>query len=127
MKKDVNKHYYCAGCKGVTNVLHEIFPGDGRRRICIDYNIQVPLCQVCHAAAGGVYTPHGFSPLHRFRKTDKSRVWVLDQDAIAEHFCKDVLDINYWLALKALNNKLSRGYLEDVKDGCGKKLNSWRL
>ena len=127
MKRDHNHHYYCSGCKAVTATLHEIFPGNGRRGICIQYNIQVPLCQVCHDAAHGKYTPHGFSPLHRYRKTHKSRLLVLDQDAIQEHFCNDILEINYYLTKRAINSRFCRSYIEVEQEKCEKKLIAMRL
>lgn len=51
MNFDKNTTYYCFGCGSFTSVLHEIIYGNLYRRLSIEYNIQLPLCTVCHHEA----------------------------------------------------------------------------
>ena len=48
--------YKCIGCGVPTSELHEIIPGHGRRKICIEYGLQVPVCRGCHDTCHGKKT-----------------------------------------------------------------------
>ena len=47
------KKYRCIGCEAWTETLHEIIHGHGRRELCVEYMIQVPVCIHCHNTAHG--------------------------------------------------------------------------
>ena len=52
----INKHdkvWKCCICNKHTSTLHEVFFGRGNRDICINHNLQVPLCPECHDNAHG--------------------------------------------------------------------------
>lgn len=51
MQQDNNKTYYCAECGKPTSTLHEIVYGSLYRKLSIENNIQLPLCQICHHEA----------------------------------------------------------------------------
>jgi hypothetical protein len=119
MKNTKKLVYECAECRGAARVLHEIIFGNGNRQICIEYNIQAPLCPLCHGAAHDKWTPHGNSPLYRFRKADmKTRKIVLDTQAIARHLCETYLHVDYWSILSGVKSKMNRQNLIMVREDC---------
>jgi len=125
MKNNNKTVYECAECRGGARKLHEIIYGHGNRKICEEYNIQVPLCEICHGAAHDKWTPHGNSPLYRFRKADiNSKKITLDVKRIARHLCESYLKLNYWDILIGVKQREYRHSLELVKDQCKKIIES---
>ena len=51
MKQNKNTSYSCVMCGKPTTTLHEIFYGTADRKMSIKYNLQVPLCHICHGIA----------------------------------------------------------------------------
>jgi hypothetical protein len=93
----------CAGkgCYAITTVLHEIFHGSANREISEDFNLQVPLCYVCH-----------LEPHRSFRDTPKEHFELLKI-----YYC-EWLGIDYNKALLAVNDRFNRDYLHQVKEQC---------
>ncbi len=122
MKPSKQIIYRCAGCGSACNTLHEIIFGNGNRPVCVEYNIQVPLCYVCHMAAHGQSTKHASTPLYRFKKRGQAGSMVLDQSAIARFFCDKILKVDYWDALRGVKDKSSRHLLEPMREKCENKI-----
>jgi len=121
MKNTKKLVYECAACRRGSRELHELIYGHGNRQVCIDYNIQAPLCPICHGAAHDKWTPHGNSPLYRFRKADmKCRKIVMDTHAIARYLCEEYLKQDYWQILAAVKSKMNRHHLIMIREECEK-------
>jgi hypothetical protein len=99
MENNHKTTWLCAVCGTPTQTLHECFFGRGNRNICIDYNLQVPLCPEHHDMAHG------------------KRVSVKSQDQWKRYFC-ELLDIMFIKAQFGVMSRHERGYLEEVKDKC---------
>jgi hypothetical protein len=121
MKSSKKITYECAVCGGPTSILHELIYGNGNRKVSEEYNIQAPLCMVCHGAAHDKWTPHGHSPLYRFRMAgDQTKKIVLDVKAIARHLCEEYLKIDYWDTLLGVKTQLHRAKLIRTQYKCKK-------
>lgn len=117
MKKD-NKQYRCAVCSRKADELHEVIFGNGNRLICINYNIQVPLCRCCHFVSHGRKLLQGYSPLQKYIKIELNGTNCIDQHAIKEYFVYDILGLDYYDVAIAIRDKRKRQYLEDNKEHC---------
>ena len=101
--------FKCLGCEDPTTTLHEIFFGTHGKQICIEYNLQVPLCPLCHLVPHGKYTIDAHSKKPKFFHYNQS-------DALY-YFCS-FLQINYYSAKQAVDSKRNRGYIIEMKDHC---------
>lgn len=95
--------FQCAICQRPTTKLHELVPGRGNRQVCVDYNVQLPLCLDHHLLA--------HSPESKKWRTELFTILNIDEDK----------------TVQAVHNKHNRNYLEFMKDRCGKKINSYLL
>ena len=94
-------------------VLHEIFPGSFRRGLCVEYNIQAPLCVDCHNSAHG-------------RSGGDSVLRVESQLSIRHMLCEDFLKINYQKTkTDILFVGTKRPYLDKIKNKCLRKLKKY--
>ena len=98
--------FKCAGCGAHTVTLHEIFFGRGNRDICVEYNIQVPLCIECHKVPHGTHSISSMSPLATF-----------NQNECKHYFC-DILKIDPVKTALGVQSKTKRYYLKEVKEKC---------
>ena len=105
----INKNtiFRCILCTHHTTILHEVFPGRGNRKPCIEYNVQVPLCPECHTKAHATYSPN-----HEKRADD-----------YAKDFC-EYLGVDYWSAYRAIHQKSFRTYLDGYKSQFKQKIMS---
>ena len=109
----INKHniMWRCPCGRNTNILHEIFYGTSARKISIEYNIQIPLCPVCHTVAHTRELLNGFSPLLACRTKDG-----LNKVMIQTKLC-DKLGINRNKTSLAVNT-YDLYYLNNIKNKC---------
>lgn len=118
MKNKKRLVFNCAcGCGRQTATLHEIVPGSGNRDICIDYNIQLPLCMDCHTVAHLRSLLAGNSPLEEFTKKQNGTVAGLDNELI-QGYLFGILGVDMYAVLRALSPSNSKEYLEEIKDSC---------
>ena len=105
MKKNKNISYYCQGeCEETTtNTLHEVIYGSCNRKLCIKYNLQIPLCLKCH------------EKVHR----------EMPKIVSMKLFCLK-LGIDYDKTRLSVN-KLDYKYLEGIADQCKDKLKGWQV
>ena len=103
MKNTKGHRFYCAICQDICDSLHELVPGRGNRKVCIEYNIQLPLCVVCNS----VQMVHG----------QHSKEW--------RNKLFEILGIDEYKAVQAIHNKNKREYLEKVKEKCEKRILSF--
>ena len=89
--------------------LHEILFTGHMKKVCIEYNIQVPLCQRCHH--------------QRHHATDITKKGRKQMDI----FMCEALGIDYYKALQSIAYKNKRSYLELVKERCKEKIKSWEV
>ena len=122
----MKKLYRCAECNRQTTTKHEIIFGRGNRDICIDYNIQLPLCPSCHHTAHGIKLLQGYSPLQRFVKIEISGRQVIDQHKIKEHLLSK-LRMNYYKTAMGVRNSMHRGYLDKNKKKCGEIIKTYEI
>jgi hypothetical protein len=108
--------YRCCACDfRHAAEMHEPIPGWGKRQVCIDYKIQVPLCRTCHSLAHG-------KPV-----SDLSPFKGRTQKEIAIMLCENILGIDYYMTLRAVNDPFDRGYLAQVKDQCAEKIKQYLI
>ena len=109
--------FNCCVCQSQTTTLHEVIFGHGKRDISVKYNIQVPLCPVCHAVAHGRFLLNGHTVLLSFTKKGSGRELIIDQRAIQDFFL-EILDLDRHSVIMAVNDKSRRNYLQTVADSC---------
>jgi len=107
--------YSCCVCQAHTTVLHEIVFGSLYKRVCEDFNIQVPLCQRCHQSAHGqkdgkVYTEYD----------------CMSQNDCLRYFC-DLLSIDVVKVVPAVKNKTDRPYLDTINNTCLNKIRQYEV
>jgi len=112
MKNEHKTSWGCVLCGTPTSILHEIFPGMGRKSICIKYNLQVPLCTKCHNMAHG-----------RIRN---EQVGDNQQEYYKMLFC-NILQLGYYRTFQGVQHRYHRQYLEDKKDNNLKIIKSFEL
>jgi hypothetical protein len=93
--------------------LHEVFPGNGRRIICIEYNIQIPVCLKCHNVCHGHTVPEHYCRLNGW-----------SQQEIQMRYCQEA-GIDYDKVRFEIFNCVNREYLESVSSRCKLKLLEW--
>ena len=108
MKNTKHIIFRCVECKKQTQTLHEIFFGHGCRKISVEYNLQVPLCEDCHRK------PHG---------TDKDRK-VNQQVEYKLKFCR-LHGINPIDTGRAVREIERRQELIPIAEKCMKNLDRW--
>ena len=124
MKNKKKIIFNCAcGCGRQTATLHEIIPGSGNRDICIEYNIQLPLCSLCHTVAHLRFLLNEYSPLLKFTKKINNDI-KLDNTLIQEYLFS-ILDVDMYAVLRALSPSNTKEYLVKIKDDCHKVIMSF--
>ena len=119
----INKHkkmYSCPVCNRNTVTLHEIFYGTSNRKISIEYNLQVPLCPICHYVSHTRELLNGYSPLTEFRTIEG-----LNKVMIQTELCRH-LGIDRDKTSLAVNTNDTE-YLESISGECEKKIKSWEI
>ena len=118
MKNKKKIIFNCAcGCGRQTITLHELIPGNGNRKICEDYNIQLPLCIYCHTVAHLRFLRNDFSPLLKFTKKQNGTELKLDNELIKKNLF-EILNVDMYSTLKAMSPGNSREYLDQIKYIC---------
>jgi hypothetical protein len=112
MKKD-GTLFNCVISKMPTDKLHELVPGGGNRKVCIDYNIQVPIIPDLHD------TSHGKGVKDKMRMDYKEQ--ELSQEQMYILFC-EIMEIDPVKTRRGVREIGHRWYLEEIKDHCLQKL-----
>ena len=98
--------YHCCICGSDTTQLHEIIFGSANRKICIEYNLQVPLCSKHHDIS------HGKKHIPVNCEYD-----CMSQSQCYTHFC-DILRIDPFKTFREVKNKSERHYLDTISESC---------
>jgi ABC-type Na+ transport system ATPase subunit NatA len=106
MKNNGMTLYICAICGNHTTTLHEVIFGRGNKKICQDYNIQVPLCQRCYSSA------HGIKDGNNFTEYD-----LMSQNDCIMYFC-NLLEIDPEKTTQSVKQKSKHLQLDTIKDSC---------
>ena len=123
----INKHktmYSCPICGRQTATLHELFPGWSGRKICIEYSIQIPLCNICHATSHTRDLAQGHSPLMSLRENRGGRL-ELSKKLIQAELCKH-LEIDRDKTSLAVNTNDTE-YLEKINGKCEAMIKTFEL
>ena len=123
MINDKKTTWHCAVCNRYTNVLHEAFFGSSLRKISIEYDLQVPLCPICHTVAHTRDLLHGCTPLAEMRNKNG-----LDKKMIQSYLC-DKLGIDRDRTSLAVNrmNDEDIEYLEKISKKCYTAIDNMRV
>lgn len=97
--------YACCVCDTPTTTLHELFFGKHYKPLCIEFNLQVPICAECHNSAHGKPT----------RK--KLPIDNYGQKKCREMFA-EILDVDIDLIFQALQPRADRKYLQEINQRC---------
>ena len=90
----------CFFCSNQDATFHHIFEGTGKRRICEEYHLVIPLCWEHHTGARGY---------HYLKSRETKEVWRMSIIGVW-------LNLDYYKTVRAINNRLDRGYLEEHKE-----------
>jgi len=98
--------YNCCICGNETTQLHEVIFGSANRKICVDYNLQVPLCATHHDTAHG-----------KKHKPVNCEYDCMSQSQCYTTFCEK-LGIDPFKTFRAVKNKTERCYLDTISGSC---------
>ena len=124
MINDKKTAWGCVCCNRTTGTLHEIFHGTSNRKISVKYNLQVPLCPVCHTVAHCRELLNGYSPLLKFRHGDKS----ISKKKTQEYLCNKI-GISRDRTSLAVNRMHDEDieYLEKIAKQCANSIKNYEV